>query len=66
MTEKQRKNLLAKLRRPVHVDYISRYILNCSIEEAMIEINQLINENILEESCYSKNYYVVKKNEEEK
>jgi hypothetical protein len=60
MEEKVIKNLLGKLRQPIHIDYISKYILNESMETTMNLINKLVENNIIEESKYSKNYYVVK------
>ena len=61
MEEKIIKNLLGKLRQPIHVDYISNYILKDSIEETMNLINKLVKDNVIEESKYAKDYYVVKK-----
>ena len=60
MEEKVIKNLLGKLRQPIHVDYISNYILKESIEETMNLINKLVEGNVIEESKYAKDYYVVK------
>ena len=60
MEEKVTKTLLGKLRQPIHIDYISKYILRESIEETMNIINKLVEDNIIEESKYAKDYYVVK------
>lgn len=60
MEEKVIKNLLGKLRQPIHVDYISKYILKESMENTINIINKLVEGNILEESKYAKDYYVVK------
>jgi hypothetical protein len=60
MEEKIIKNLLGKLRQPIHIDYISKYILKESIEETKDIINKLVDDNIIEESKYAKDYYVVK------
>jgi hypothetical protein len=60
MEEKTIKNLLGKLRQPIHIDYISKYILRQSMDETINLINKLVEENIIEESKYAKNYYVVK------
>ena len=60
MEEKVIKNLLGKLRQPIHIDYISKYILKESMETTMNLINKLVEDNIIEESKYAKNYYVVK------
>ena len=61
MTNQEREMVLAKLRRPIHIGYISKYILRKSLQETKIEINQLIDEGVVEESGYAKEYYVIKK-----
>jgi hypothetical protein len=60
MEEKVIKTLVGKLRQPIHVDYISKYILKESMENTINIINKLVEGNILEESKYAKDYYVVK------
>jgi hypothetical protein len=60
MDIKSSKTLLSKLRQPIHIDYISKYILKVSEDDARIELNKLIEENIIEESKYAKDYYVIK------
>lgn len=60
MEEKIIKNLLGKLRQPIHVDYISNYILKESMEHTMNLITKLVEDNVIEESKYAKDYYVVK------
>ena len=60
MEEKVTKTLMGKLRQPIHIDYISKYILKESIEETRNIINKLVENNIIEESKYAKDYYVVK------
>jgi len=60
MDKKTNKLLLDKLRQPIHIDYISKYILKESMEETMKHVNKLIEDNIIEESKYAKDYYVVK------
>jgi hypothetical protein len=60
MEENVTKNLMGKLRQPIHIDYISKYILKESIEETKDIINKLVDDNIIEESKYAKDYYVVK------
>lgn len=52
--------LLAKLRQPVHISYISSYIFKKDIVETREIINQLINDDVIEESQYSKDYYKLK------
>lgn len=63
MNKEQLSKLLGKLRTPVHVDYIAKYILNTSIEETRKELNQLLVDGLIEESKYAKDYYSVKKEE---
>lgn len=60
MEEKVVKTLMGKLRQPIHIDYISKYILKESLEETKKIINKLVEDNIVEESKYAKDYYVVK------
>lgn len=60
MEEKVIKSLLGKLRQPIHVEYISKYILKTSMNETIDVLNKLIQEDIIEESEYAKNYYVIK------
>jgi hypothetical protein len=60
MEEKLKKTLLGKLRQPIHIEYISNYIVKKSMEETMRIINKLIEDGVIEESKYAKNYYVVK------
>lgn len=52
--------LLAKLRLPIHVTYISNHILKTSMVETEKLINEMVNEGLIEESKYGKGYYVVK------
>lgn len=60
LDDKLVKMLSGKLRQPIHIDYISRYIIQKPIEETVDIINQLIILGIVEESKYGKNYYVTK------
>jgi hypothetical protein len=60
MEEKATKTLMGKLRQPIHIDYISKYILKESMEETKNIIDRLVEDNIIEESKYAKDYYVVK------
>jgi hypothetical protein len=60
MEEKLKKTLLGKIRQPIHIEYISNYIVKKSMEETMNIINKLIEDGVIEESKYAKNYYVVK------
>ena len=60
MDTKSTKTLLSKLRQPVHIDYISKYILRIPEDDTRVVLNKLINENVIEESTYAKDYYVIK------
>ena len=60
MDTKTTKILLSKLRQPVHIDYISKYILRIPEDETRIVLNKLLDENVIEESIYAKDYYVIK------
>jgi hypothetical protein len=62
LTEKEQKNLFSKLRTPIHIGYISNYILKRPLEETKLIINSLISEDLIEESSYATEYYVLKKN----
>ena len=52
--------LLAKLRLPIHVTYISNHILKTSMNETEKLIGEMVEEGLIEESKYGKGYYVVK------
>lgn len=60
MDEKTTKELMSKLRLPIHINFISEYILKKTIEESREILVNLVNEGILEESKISKDYYVIK------
>lgn len=63
MEDKTLKSLLSKLRQPVHISYISKYILKKDERETELELNKLMEEGLIEESHMSKGYYVVKNQE---
>jgi len=52
--------LLAKLRQPVHISFISSHIFKKDMEETRKMLQKLINENIIENSEYANDYYVLK------
>jgi hypothetical protein len=60
MNQEQYKLLTSKLRLPVHITYISRYILQVSEEETKKILDLLIELEEVEESKYGKGYYVLK------
>lgn len=55
-----KKLLLGKLRQPIHISYIANYILKEDIRKTQEIINLLIDEDVIEESKYAKEYYVIK------
>jgi hypothetical protein len=57
MDEKQKKSLISKLRQPIHIGYIAKYILKTSEEEAIQTLTPFIESGIIEESRLAKNYY---------
>jgi flagellar motor switch protein FliM len=60
MDTESTKKLLSKLRQPIHIDYIAKYILRIPEDKARVVLNKLIEENVIEESTYAKDYYVIK------
>ncbi len=55
-----KQTLLAKLRRPIHVSYISKHLVKLPMDETMNILNEMIVDNLIEESVYGKGYYVIK------
>ena len=60
MDDKTKKLLNSKLRQPVHISYISKYILKLSEKDTKKILDELINEGVLEESSLASGYYVNK------
>lgn len=60
MEKELEKILLAKLRQPIHIGYISQYILKLPMDKTKEIINKLIEDGVVEESGYSKDYFVIK------
>ena len=60
MDDKVKKLLNSKLRQPVHISYISKYILKKTEKETKEILSQMIEENLIEESPLASNYYVNK------
>ncbi len=60
MDDKTKKLLNSKLRQPVHISYISKYILKLSEKDTKKILDGLINEGVLEESSLAPGYYVNK------
>jgi hypothetical protein len=61
MDDKTKKLLNSKLRQPVHISYISKYILKLTEKETKEILDKLIDEGVIEESLLSPNYYGNKK-----
>jgi len=54
------KLLEGKLRMPIHISYIAKYILKKSQSETKEILDIAISEGLIEESSISKDYYVLK------
>lgn len=50
--------LLRKLEKPVHITYICDSILRVGIDETRKRINEFVDQGLIEESKYGKDYYV--------
>lgn len=59
MDKKQIKDLGDKLRQPIHIIYISKYILKLSEEDTKKQLDTLISEGFIKESNLASGYYVV-------
>jgi phosphoribosyl-ATP pyrophosphohydrolase len=57
MDDKTKKLLNTKLRQPVHISYISKYILKLTEKETKEILDKLIEEGVIEESPLAPNYY---------
>jgi hypothetical protein len=51
------EKFLAKLRQPVHISFIAKYLLKVDEEEAMEIINKYIELGLVEENEHGKGYY---------
>ena len=58
MDKKQIKNLMDKLRQPIHISYISKYILKKDMDETKQQLDILISEGYIKESSLSQGFYV--------
>ena len=58
MDKRQIKTLMDKLRQPIHISYISKYILKQSIDESQKQLDILISEGYIKKSPLSDGYYV--------
>lgn len=59
MNQNQIKQLVNKLRRPIHITYISKYILKKSEEDTKKDLDILISDGLIKESEIADGYYVV-------
>jgi len=60
MDNKVKKLLNSKLRQPVHISYISKYILKMTEKETKKILDEMIVEGLIEESPMASGYYVNK------
>ena len=58
MDKRQIKSLMDKLRQPIHISYISKYILKLNEDETKKQLDTLISEGYFKESKLSGGYYV--------
>ena len=58
MDKRQIKTLMEKLRQPIHINYISKYILKLDEDETKKQLDILISEGYIKESKISQGYYV--------
>jgi len=58
MDKKQIKTLMDKLRQPIHISYISKYILRKDMDETKKQLDILISEGYVKESSLSEGFYV--------
>lgn len=60
MDNKVKKLLNSKLRQPVHISYISKYILKMTEKETKKILDEMISDGLIEESPMASDYYVNK------
>ena len=58
MDKRQIKALMDKLRQPIHINYISKYILKKDMDETKQQLDILISEGYIKESSLSEGFYV--------
>jgi hypothetical protein len=58
MDKRQIKSLMDKLRQPIHISYISKYILKLDEVETKKQLDMLISEGYIKKSNISEGYYV--------
>jgi hypothetical protein len=60
MTPNQERTFLNKLLQPIHISYISKYILKTDMKETKEVLEKYISEVIIEQSKIADGYYGVK------
>lgn len=60
MTPNQERTFLNKLCQPIHISYISKYILKTDMKETKEILEKYISEGIIEQSKIADGYYGVK------
>jgi hypothetical protein len=60
MENKTKKLLNSKLRQPIHISYISKYILKMTDKETKKILDEMIEEGLVEISPFAPDYYVNK------
>lgn len=60
MDEKKLSSLLLKLQRPLHISYISKYILKEDLESTEKYLEDLVSQGLIIESPLASQYYVIK------
>jgi hypothetical protein len=59
MDKRLLKSLMDKLRQPIHISYISKYILKLNEDDTKKKLDILISEGHIKESNLAEGYYVV-------
>jgi len=60
MDEKKLNSLLLKLQRPLHISYISKYILKEDLDTTEKYLEDLVSQGLIIESPLASKYYVIK------
>ena len=63
LSKETQKLIEGKLRRPVHINYISQYIFKTSKDETRKILKHYLDEGVIVESKYASDYYVLKSQE---
>ena len=60
MESKILKKLSSKLRQPIHITYIAKYILNVDEKECREKLEELVKKGYVEEHSKFEDYYSIK------